>query len=460
MMMNLLCCLVAFLCIVSISEAKSTTNVEVVRNIDATSAIVKMTTEIKLSDANKEYIYVLPNSQAEHVAFLSVKAKGTKDPLKIMPAVQDDKGYTHYAIALKDAKTTIKITVILTDYLVNYPAQITQNENQLVKLHDSHYYYSVYPTESQKTTIKLASSSVESYTKKAPHTSKGSTITYGPYKDIEPETASRAVVHYQNHKPFAKLTSVQTDIEVSHWGQVSVEEVHEMSHTGAELVGGFSRFDYQMKRSGTSPSFRSIVAVLPGQAGDIFYRDQIGNISSSDMRVVDGEIELELQPRFPMFGGWKSQFYIGYTVPTESMVTVDPESGRYSVKFDFYTVVEDVWVGDYEVKLVLPEGCRDIKVDLPYENTDMQWTTRYTYLDSRLNGGRPVLILRGKNLVEELDSEVVVTYSFAKSRIYVEPFMLVFSFFAFFLFCSLLSRTGGIPKKNKAESIDDDKKTN
>ncbi len=41
---------------------------------------------------------------------------------------------------------------------------------------------------------------------------------------------------------------MQTDIEVSHWGQVSVEEVHEMSHTGAKLVGGFSRFDYQVSQ--------------------------------------------------------------------------------------------------------------------------------------------------------------------------------------------------------------------
>lgn len=440
------------LCLLQIIyAAKGMSNTEVVRNIDASTAIVKMITEIKVSNALKEYEYVLPTSQAEHVAYLIVKSKGIKEPLKVKPPVQDENGYTRYAIALKDANPTIKVVVILTDYLVPHPAEITQNDNQLVKLHDSHYYYSLYPTESQKTTIKLASTSVESYTKKAPHNSKGSTITYGPYKDIAAETLSRAVVHYQNNKPFAKLTSVQTDIEVSHWGQVSVEEVHEMSHTGAKLVGGFSRFDYQMKKSGSSPSFRSVMAVLPGQAGDIFYRDQIGNISSSDMRMVDGEIELELQPRFPMFGGWKSQFYIGYTMPTESMITVNPETGKYSIKFDFYTVIEDVWVGDFEVKLVLPEGCSDITVDLPYETTDMQWTTRYTYLDSALNGGRPVLILRGSNLVEELDSEVTVTYSFGKSRIFVEPFMLVGSFFCFFLFCSLISRISSIPNKDVAE---------
>ncbi len=186
------------LCLLQIIyAAKGMSNTEVVRNIDASTAIVKMITEIKVSNALKEYEYVLPTSQAEHVAYLIVKSKGIKEPLKVKPPVQDENGYTRYAIALKDANPTIKVVVILTDYLVPHPAEITQNENQLVKLHDSHYYYSLYPTESQKTTIKLASTSVESYTKKAPHNSKGSTITYGPYKDIAAETLSRAVVHYQ-----------------------------------------------------------------------------------------------------------------------------------------------------------------------------------------------------------------------------------------------------------------------
>ncbi len=58
-------------------------------------------------------------------------------------------------------------------------------------------------------------------------------------------------------------------------------------------------------------------------------------------------------------------------MPTESMITVNPETGKYSIKFDFYTVIEDVWVGDFEVKLVLPEGCRwvvklQIAIYLPF----------------------------------------------------------------------------------------------
>ena len=43
-------------------------------------------------------------------------------------------------------------------------------------------------------------------------------------------------------------------------------------------------------------------------------------------------VEMDLQTRFPMFGGWQTQFYFGYSVPTEAALSVDADSGRYSLK--------------------------------------------------------------------------------------------------------------------------------
>jgi oligosaccharyltransferase complex subunit alpha (ribophorin I) len=148
---------------------------------------------------------------------------------------------------------------------------------------------------------------------------------------------------------------------------VAIEEIYELQHSGAKLKGGFSRFDYQMKRMNQSPSFRSLIGYLPAQSSNIYYRDQIGNISTSDIRVnSDGELELEVQTRFPMFGGWQTQFYIGYSVPTELMLFRD-SSERYTLKFDFFTIFKDVWIDDLEIKVVLPEGCTNIKVNVPYQ---------------------------------------------------------------------------------------------
>ena len=57
---------------------------------------------------------------------------------------------------------------------------------------------------------------------------------------------------------------------------------------------------------------------------------------------------------------------MGYSIPTENALSVDAD-GRYKLKFDFFTVFADVWVEEMEIKVILPEGCTDINVNVPYE---------------------------------------------------------------------------------------------
>ena len=37
----------------------------------------------------------------------------------------------------------------------------------------------------------------------------------------------------------------------------------------------------------------------------------LGNISTSHMRVDEDAVEVELRPRFPLFGGWQTRYTIG-----------------------------------------------------------------------------------------------------------------------------------------------------
>uniref|UniRef100_A0A7S3LZI6 Dolichyl-diphosphooligosaccharide--protein glycosyltransferase subunit 1 n=1 Tax=Spumella elongata TaxID=89044 RepID=A0A7S3LZI6_9STRA len=380
---------------------------------------------------------------------MSVTSKGNELTVKA-PVMNGD--YTIFAVEVKESSPSIKVSSVFTSILEPYPAEITQREPQFIRLKDSHYFLSPYATETQKTTVKLASPTVESFTKLAPFTNRGNSLQFGPYENIAPYSASEASVHYLNNFPFAKFSTMTRELEVSHWGSIAVEEIYELQHAGAKLAGGFSRIDYQMMRGGpgASPSFRSVVATLPAQASGIYYRDQIGNISTSTVRhLPDGELELELESRFPIFGGWKTQFYLGYSVPTENWITTDG-ADRYNLKLDFFTAFDNVWVEDMELKVVLPEGCENIKVNVPYA-VEQSSARRFTYLDSELNGGRPVIILRAKNLVSEHDKQVTISYTFAKKRIYVEPLMLVATFFVFFVLCSLLSRTGSAATSTKAK---------
>lgn len=66
--------------------------------------------------------------------------------------------------------------------------------------------------------------------------------------------------------------------------------------------------------------------------------------------------------------------------------------------------------------------------------------SRFTYLDTVLNGGRPVIILRAKNLVPQHSKQILITYSFNRSRMLVEPLLLIGSVFLLFALCSIVSR--------------------
>lgn len=81
-----------------------------------------------------------------------------------------------------------------------------------------------------------------------------------------------------------------------------------------------------------------------------------------------------------------------------------------------------------------------------YDVLTIRFADRFTYLDSEMNGGRPVVILRGKNLVEEHDQQIVISYRFEKSRMIVEPLMLVTTFMVFFLILIFLGTTSTIRK--------------
>lgn len=48
----------------------------------------------------------------------------------------------------------------------------------------------------------------------------------------------------------------------------------------------------------------------------MYYRDEIGNISTSHLQVLDDSVEVEIRPRFPLFGGWKTHYIIGYNLPS------------------------------------------------------------------------------------------------------------------------------------------------
>jgi oligosaccharyltransferase complex subunit alpha (ribophorin I) len=320
------------------------------------------------------------------------------------------------------------------------PAEIRQEDNQLVKYFDTHTVTSIYPTTTQTSTFSLGVPNVESFSKKSPYAFSGTDLVFGPYTDVGAGAGasfSNLDIHYENNAPFAKAKEAIREIEVSHWGNVAFEEYLEVVHAGAKLTGGFSRIDFQMRRA--PASFQGLVAMLPPGAKNIYYRDQIGNISTSSVRHRPQGVELGIESRFPLFGGWKTQFYQGYSVPVQELLTV-ANGNRYSLTVPFSVPYSEVWVEELTVKVVLPEWATDLKVELPFEVDEEEQVSRLTYLDTSLSGGRPVVVLKKRNVVAEHIQPMVVSYTFPKRAMLLEPLYLVLAFFIFFVVCMVFVR--------------------
>ncbi|RLN59478.1 hypothetical protein BBJ29_003760 [Phytophthora kernoviae] len=431
-------------------------NQSVKRTFDLTKHVVREHTEFQFVDDAAdvaEYVLAFPKSIETHLAYMS--AKCGKTSCEVVPATethstqlkapQDVALYTVVLKkpVLKGATGSIKVTSYFSRALTPYPAEITQKEDQLVLFDASHLVASPYLTKAQNTKLKLPSGNVESVRAAEPVARKGSVVSLGPYTDIEAFAASvekaPLSVHFKNHAPFMTITKLTREIEVSMWGRVSVEEVYDMEHTGAKLKGGFSRFDY-MQLHQRSASFHEMHAYLPKDSVNVYYRDQIGNISTSRLRPAGrtaSHQDLEFKPRFPIFGGWKSQWYLGYSVPTHSVLT--HVSDKFKLEIDFSTPVQGASVDDLTLKVILPEGATNVQVNVPFSLDSSSETTRQTYLDTPAIG-RPVVILDKKNVVAAHNVPFEVTFDFPQRFMLHEPLLLISAFMALFLLCMVLFR--------------------
>ena len=112
---------------------------------------------------------------------------------------------------------------------------------------------------------------------------------------------------------------------------------------------------------------------------DVYYRDLIGNISTSNLRAdyATGETVLHLQPRFPMFGGWRNHFTIGYNLPSAAYLKKD--GSKFLLQAPASTeLYRNFIVEEIEVRFVLPEGVTDVEINADIDFERLDDSTRYS----------------------------------------------------------------------------------
>lgn len=220
----------------------------------------------------------------------------------------------------------------------------------------------------QKTKLKLPNPEVPDYTLFPPKsdgtsdpTKSGSTLTYGPYTTTDPLTPGEPItLRFEYTAPVIHVSTFERSIEVSHWGgNMAVEEHYTMTNNGAHLKEQFSRVAWAATNYYNPPThaIRQLTFPLIVGAKDPYFTDEIGNVSTSRFRSNIREANLELKPRYPVFGGWNYTFVTGWNHDLREFVHGAKNGEDFVLRVPFLEgMKEAVTYGDVEVTIILPEG--------------------------------------------------------------------------------------------------------
>ncbi|CEF64693.1 Dolichyl-diphosphooligosaccharide--protein glycosyltransferase subunit 1 [Strongyloides ratti] len=430
-----------------VASVPSDLEVSVTRDVDISSQIVKNALVYTIKNNGKEtltqFVQIIPKAENDHLAYISAKFdQSTK--FKVSQKKIDDvpSDFVAYNIDLSkgipaggSAKLTVEYKV--TQYLTPYPEEIRQLENQFMLYKGSSYTPSYYNLVKDSTTYKIPSGKVHSYTTVSPSKQSTGKITYGPYNNIKAFDWKDITIHYENNSPFVVVTHLTRWIEVSHWGNIAVEDSLEVVHRGAKLVGGFSRVDYaQDRRRSSHPSVASWTTQLPKGARDIYYRDEVGNISTSEVLHRARSVDVEITPRFPLFGGWKTDYILGYNLP--SSVGLFYKGNDYTLKLP---VVDKVFsnfvIEKVTVKVVLPERSSNIKLVTPFSVTKLPADIHFTFLDTV---GRPVTVFEVTNVVDNHVQNFSLSYKYSITFLFMDVGIAIGAFATLFAVVIFITR--------------------
>jgi oligosaccharyltransferase complex subunit alpha (ribophorin I) len=163
-------------------------NKNVDRTIDLSTQLVKVSLKITLEHKSKKpitnYVFLVPLIDCDKLSFISARDSAKKELKTTLTRSTNDCSYSMTLPAGQNGNPVVYIETIFSKLLEPFPTEITQAERQLVRYFGNAVFYSPFKTVSQKTTIHLASRSVESFTQVKPSAHTDTQIVYGPYENV------------------------------------------------------------------------------------------------------------------------------------------------------------------------------------------------------------------------------------------------------------------------------------
>lgn len=421
-------------------DSDSFINHSVEREIDLTghytSVVNRISLESKAKSTVSKYFHSMTKQNYEKLSNIRAYFKDDSDNLLKVDFQEFHKDFAIMKVLVpRGIAPQTQVEIVIEEYFAQkmtpYPKRIGIFDQQLMLFTDNIHFISQYKTLKSETIIKFPNSEIESYTKPNDiyYDLKGKTLKYGPVFDLASFSLYEFQAHYQNPNPIPYFTKVVREIEVSHWGNIAVSDWYTLVNRGAEIKGEFSRFDYSMKyRNSAVNALKELEAILPRSAWGLYYRDHVGNVSTSNARQHSSYVNLRISPRFPIMGGWKDTFNIGYNLPTKYFLKSKDDQFALNITFGF--PFKEIIAEEMTVKIILPEGSKDIQHILPFDVDRTGFESTISFLDFK---GKPVLVLEKKNAMDFHRKPFQVLYKSDPSDLVFKPLLL-----SFYVFISLL----------------------
>lgn len=190
----------------------------------------------------------------------------------------------------------------------------------------------------------------------------GNKLQYGPFGEVPAGATESIRVRYEFTRPLTLVSRLERDVEVSHWGgNVAFEERYTLHNHAANLSEPFNRVKWAQQQyvNPQSTALKEMRFPLRVGALDPYFTDVIGNVSTSRFRSNAREANLEIKPRYPVFGGWNYPFRIGWSADLKKFLRKLDIGDTYVLNVPFLEgpkQVEGVAYEDVELRIILPEG--------------------------------------------------------------------------------------------------------
>ncbi|KAI0563039.1 dolichyl-diphosphooligosaccharide--protein glycosyltransferase subunit 1 [Gracilaria domingensis] len=408
------------------------------------------------SESVSSFHIAFPSVHSAHITDMWITEKSSSvrsmhtafqvQPVSALSGMCDD--CTAYQVQLPEPlapeqEIFVELRSDIKHVLYPVPPELDGFASQYMKFDGTAYFYTPYHTKSMRTVLVLGSADIKSKSGFIePVKQTGKRIEMGPYSDVPPFSTAHISVRFKNDRGFLMADVMEKSFYINHWGSISVREEYRLKNAAADHRGEWSRVDHSGFRSKYATALGDVWANLPADAHDVDYKDLVGNVTSSRLRLPSkGKRPLQLTFRYPMMGGWNNHFWITYQLVHDKYVSSNASHHVAQLPL-FSSLNVDLYCEKLMVKVYLPDGAGgETGFKHPSLSFDTMQSTEWTTLSVL---GRPTLTFSLNDIRSQSKHWPVlsIVYSFNTVLTWVAPLFVGCGVVIVLVLCIALARNG------------------